>query len=112
VHEQPKEINDKVAQNNDNHRIQAGNHGILLMLVVSFNSCMLVVPSLMKLNDDIYVIDLLIDFSINSTFNINCLVDYKGLINIIPLADKAYPEPIFESPFFSPLPYILPYISC
>jgi len=53
------------------------------------------IQMLMKLNDDIYVIDLPIDFGISSTFNIDCLVDYKGLINIIPLSD----EPIFEGPF-------------
>ena len=62
----------------------------------------------MKLNDDIYVID----FGINSTFNIECLVDYKGLINIIPLIDEPSHEPISESPFFSPLSDILPYATC
>ena len=43
---------------------------------------------LMKLNDDIYVIDLVIDFDTSSTFNIDCLVDYKYLINVIPLVDE------------------------
>jgi len=33
----------------------------------------------MKLNDDTYRIDLSIDFDIISTFNIDCLVDYKSL---------------------------------
>ena len=51
------------------------------------------------------------DFGISLTFNIDCLVDYKGL-DIIPLVDEPSYEPTFESPFFSPLSDILPYTSC
>jgi len=54
------------------------------------------------------MIFILIDFDISSTFNIDCLVDYKGLINVIPPVD----EPIFKSSFLSPLPNILPYTAC
>ena len=39
---------------------------------------------LMKLNNNIYVIDLLIDFGICSTFNIDCLMNYKSF-DVIPL---------------------------
>ena len=67
---------------------------------------------LIKLNDNIYVIDLLINFKISSTFNIDCLVNYKGLINIIPLADEPFPEPVFESLFILPLPEILSHTAC
>ena len=59
------------------------------------------------MNDNIYVIDLSIDFDTSSTFNINCLVDYRGL-DVILLVDESSHEPIFESLFFSPLPDILP----
>ena len=51
----------------------------------------------MKLNDNIYVIDL-INFSISLTFNIDCLVDYKGP-DVISLVDELSHEPILESPF-------------
>ena len=63
----------------------------------------------MKLNDDIYVIYLFIDFGISFTFNIYYLVDYKSLINVISLVDEPSHKLIFESPFLSPLPDILPY---
>jgi len=53
----------------------------------------------MKLNDNVYVINLFINISISSTFNIEYLVDYKGL-DVIPLADETSHEPTFESPFF------------
>ena len=66
---------------------------------------------LMKLNDNIYIIDLSIDFDICSIFNIDCLVYYKGL-DVIPLVDEPSYELIFESSFLSPLPDILPYITC
>ena len=47
----------------------------------------------------ILMIDLFIDFGISSTFNIDWLVDYKGL-DVIPLVEKPSSEPIF--PFLSP----------
>jgi len=53
----------------------------------------------MKLNDKVYVINLFINIGINSTFNIECLVDYNDL-DVIPLVDKSSHEPIFESPSF------------
>jgi len=62
----------------------------------------------MKLNDDIYVID----FETSFTFNIHCLVDYKDLINIIPLVDEPSHEPIFKSSFLSSLRDTLPYSAC
>ena len=34
------------------------------------------------------------------------------VINIIPLVDEHSHEPVFESPFLSPLPDILPYTAC
>ena len=41
----------------------------------------------MKGNDNIYVINLLIDFGISSTFNIEFLLGYKGL-DIMSLVDE------------------------
>ena len=38
-------------------------------------------------------------------------MDYKGLLNVIPLVDESSHEPIFES-LFSPLSDILPYATC
>jgi len=63
------------------------------------------------LNNNIYVIHLPIDFGICSTFNIDCLVYYKALY-VISLVDEPYHEPIFENPFLSSLPDILPYTAC
>jgi len=65
----------------------------------------------MKLNNNIYVIHLSIDFDICSIFNIDCLVYYKGL-DVIPLVDEPSYELIFESSFLSPLRDILPYTTC
>jgi len=59
----------------------------------------------------IYVIDLLINFDINSTFNIDCLVDYKGF-DLISLVDEPFHKLIFESSLLSPLSDILPYTAC
>ena len=50
----------------------------------------------------IYVIDLLINFDISSTFNIEDLEDYKGL-DFMLLVDGTSLKPIFESPSLSPL---------
>ena len=44
--------------------------------------------------------------------NIDCLANYKDLINIISLVDEPSHEPIFESHFFPTLPDILSYIAC
>jgi len=60
--------------------------------------------------NNIYVIDFSIDFDINSTFNIDCLVDYKDL-DVIPPVDESSPESIFESPYLSLLPNISLYKS-
>ena len=62
----------------------------------------------MKLNNNIYVIDLSIDFGINFTFNIDCLMGYKSLINIISHVDEPSPVHTFESPFLSSLLDIYP----
>jgi len=65
----------------------------------------------MKLNDNIYAINLFINVSISSTFNVEYIVDYKGLY-VIPLVDEPSRDPIFKSPFLSPLPDILSYTAC
>ena len=65
----------------------------------------------MKLNDNIYVINLFINVGISFTFNVKCLVNYKGL-DVIPLVDESSHEPIFESLFFSPLSDIFTYTTC
>ena len=107
-------ISDEIAQHNANHgkrtddrnKLNTFNVGDVIQKFYACSSDPFQI--LMKLNYDIYIIDLPIDFGISSTFNIDCLVDCKGLINIIPLVD----EPIFESPFISPLSYILFYTTC
>jgi len=65
----------------------------------------------MKLNDNIYDVDLFIDFGISSTFNIDYLVDYKSL-DVIPFVNEPSPEPIFENPFLSTLSDVLPDTTC
>jgi len=57
----------------------------------------------MKLNNNIYVIDLPINFGISSTFNIDFLV-YKDH-DVIPLVDKL-PMSLFLSPLSDILPHI------
>ena len=67
VHEQPTEISDKFAQNNANHMIRADdrnrlntfNFGVVQKLHACSSNPFQI---LMKLNDNIYVIDLSIDF--------------------------------------------------
>ena len=55
---------------------------------------------LKKLNDNAYVLDLLIDFGISSTFNVENLVDYKGpdFNSSNTLVDEPFPELFSESP--------------
>ena len=65
----------------------------------------------MKLNDNIYAINLFINVSISYTLNVEYLADYKGL-DVFPLVDKLSHESIFESHFLSLLPDILPYTTC
>ena len=55
--------------------------------------------TLMKLNDNVYVINLFINVGIILTFNVEYLVDYKGL-DVIPLVDESSDKPIFESLFY------------
>ena len=66
---------------------------------------------LMKLNENAYAINLFINVGISFTFNVEYLVDYKGL-DVIPLVDEPFHELIFESPFLSLLPDILLYTAC
>ena len=54
---------------------------------------------LMKLNENAYAINLFINVGISFTFNVEYLVDYKGL-DVIPLVDEPSHEPIFQ-----PLPF-------
>ena len=78
MHTLHDEISDKIAQNNANHGIRADDRNILNIfnvgdVIQKLHACSSYpFQILMKLNDNIYVIDLFIDFDINSTFNINC----------------------------------------
>ena len=56
-----------------------------------------------KLNCNTYIINLLRDYSISYTFNVNDLVDYKGF-DYSSLIHKSSPEPFSESSSLSPLP--------
>ena len=64
---------------------------------------------LKKLGDNAYGIDLLVSFDINSIFNIENLVDYKGLDfnDSNPLDDKPSHELFSERLFLPPLSNIL-----
>jgi len=114
MHEQSTEISNKIAQNNVNHgigvddrnRLNTFNVGDIVQKLHACSSDPFQI--LMKLNDNIHGIYLYIHFGINSTFNIDCLMDYKGL-DVIQLVDEPSTEPIFESLFLSPLLDILPY---
>ena len=91
VHTPHNKISDKIAQNNTNHGIRVGDRNRLSTFnvgdVQKLHDCSSSpFQILMKLNDNIYIIDL-IDFGISSTFNLDCLVDYKGL-DVIPLVDE------------------------
>ena len=79
-------ISDKIAQNNanygirtdDNNRLNTFNIGDVVQKLHACSSDPFQI--LIKFHDNIYVIDLSIDFSISSTFNIDCLVNYKVLM--------------------------------
>jgi len=111
-------ISDEIAQHNANHgkrtddrnKLNTFNVGDVIQKFYACSSDPFQI--LMKLNYDIYIIDLPIDFGVSSTFNIYYLVDYKCFINIIPLVDEFSHESIFESPFLSPLSDILSYTIC
>ena len=60
------------------------------------------VKILNKLNCDTYAIHFSRDYVINCTFNINDLVDYKGL-DCSPLIDKPSTKSFFENSSLSPL---------
>ena len=117
VHESHEVISDKLAQNNANHemrvddtnRLKTFNVGNIVkqLHICSANPFQI----LMKLHDNVYAINLFINVDIGSTFNIEYLVDYKSL-DVFSLVDESSHEPIFESLFLSPLPYILPYTTC
>jgi len=58
-----------------------------------------------KINSDAYVVDLLSDFDISLSFNIEDLIAYKGpnFFPDNPLLDEPSHEPLSERPLLPPL---------
>jgi len=123
MHELHKIINDKIKQNNFNYKLKADvrrklktfDIGDLVMVRIRSEwfppgtvkklqtSNAGPFKILMKLNDNAYVNDLLENFRINPTFNIEDLLEYKGL-NFNPsisLVNKPTTVPFLRDPHFS-----------
>ena len=98
MHELHKKISDKVAQNNANYMLRANvrnrfktfNIGDVINKLHAYNAAPFQI--LDELNDNAYVID----FTINSIFNVEDLVDYND-VDFILLVDELSLEPIFEN---------------
>jgi len=91
-------ISDKIIQNNVNHVIRADDRNRLNTFNVGdvkqlHASCANQFQILIKLNDNVYAINLSINVGISSTFNVEYLVNYKGL----DVVDEPSHKPIFIS---------------
>jgi len=122
VHDLHKEVMDKIVQSNANYKLRANVRKRLKISNVGDYVMVLIRPKwfplgifkklhahsagpfqiLKKLYDNAYVIDLPQDFGVNSTFNIEDLVDYKSadFNSNNPLDDEPSLEPISEDIFF------------
>ena len=80
-----KKISDKAAQNNTNYKLWSDIRNILKTFNVGDAKKVYAcsagpIQILKKLRDNAYVIDILKQFDISSTFNVKGLVDYKVLV--------------------------------